>query len=39
MDFIVDFTKTSFQYDAIFVIVYYLTKVANFIPRNTIDDA
>ena len=38
MDFIIRLPKTRFQHDSIFVVVDRLTKVAHFIPRNTIDD-
>jgi len=39
MDFIVGFSKTRFHHDSIVVVVDRLTKVAHFIPSNTIDDS
>lgn len=39
MDFIIDFLKTRFHHDSILVVVDRLTKMAHFIPGNTIDDA
>jgi len=39
MDFIVNLPKTKFHHDSILVVIDKLTKVAHFIPGNTIDDA
>jgi len=39
MDFIVSLPKTRFHHDYILAVVDRLTKVAQFIPCNTIDDA
>jgi len=38
MDFVVGLPRMRFHHDSIFVVVEKLTKVAHFIPKNTIDD-